>query len=556
MLRATWTHLTVRDMSDYWSFINQYNKDKPNIIAGGVDTETDGLNIMIARPFLFQCGWVTEDMRGYTYAVDLEENRPLAIRFIKQWNAIATTMPIICGHNIKFDLHMLRRIDCAYNYNNVTDTMMWIRLSMPAVPERKGGSPLSLKSYCKQYITREAADMESKLNAEKTQISKEFNERLKRYLGWRKKDIDNFFNDKVNDVEDLPENKKEGYYKWYDSLPDWIKGRFHGAVNSDDIPYNHLNRENVIYYAHLDIVWTIEVYLRTKEVVVNHGNKDIMDLENELIQPLVDIEEVGLAIDRPYLEQCERELKQYILQRRKDLHDLAGEALKCTQSLRIKELCKTRYGREIDTTANEEISLLIQDIKVENEDDPIIEFLETIQELRTLEKWYATYIIRFLKDTTEIPILYTSMNQAGTVSGRFTSDLQQFPKKGIIALNGKELFNPRKMAIVPEQYSNFVFIDESGLELRTQALYTILVSGGDLKMCRAYMPFKCHDAEGNAYENGKAFKNKEWFTDEDNKLWVPTDLHSATTLNCFDNISEEDENFHDLRYVGKRVNFA
>lgn len=556
MLRVNWTqHIDICQELQIAGMCARFTRDKPTI--GAFDTETTGLHIKNDKPFLFQFGWINDEtMEGVTYAVDFEENFILAKKAVIQWNALAHNLAIYLGHNIKFDLHMTENIGLRYSGNNVSDTMCWIRLATAAVPTRNGGAPLALKDFAAQYITRDAKNMEQKLKDEKTRRSKEYNESLKKYLGWRKKDIDEFFKDKLHTVDDLPGNKRTAYYNWFDKLPDWLKPRIRGAVDSDDIPYNKLDRNNVIYYAHLDIVWTIETYLRCKEVVENHGNMEAMALENALIQPLVDIENVGLHINRPYLEESEKRLKQYILQRRADLERLAGEPLKCSQSLRIKDLVKEKFGYELEGTGSEVVDIFIADLKHTNPEDPVIEFLETIQELRTLEKWYSTYIVRFEKDTRKQPILYTSMNQAGTVSGRFTSDMQQFPKAGIVDIEGNELFSPRRMIDLHPGYSNMVFIDESGLELRTQACYTILISGGDLNMCRAYMPFKCHQADGTPYTNGDKFEGIEWFRDEDNEPWKPTDLHSATTLNCFPGISEDDEDFHDKRYVGKRVNFA
>ena len=544
MLKGNWTHKTVRTSEDFNTFRSEFLQDKDTIIAGAFDTETTGLNIVHDHMFLFQFGWITKDMQGRTYAVDTEFDPELAEKFIVQANAFATCFPIYLGHNVKFDLHMLHNFHHPYNYPNLSDTQLWIRLSSAAVPERKGGPPLGLKNFSKSYLSAEAKNMESKLKEERTKIASEYNEKLKRYLGWRKKDIDEFFKDKVHDADDLPPNKRDAYYHWYDGLPEWLRSKVHGAVDSDDIQYNYLNRDNVIYYAHLDIVWTIETYLRTRQVVENHGNMEAMKLENQLILPLVEMERTGMYVNRNYLLESRKRMKEYILQKREDLYQLAGEQLKCSQSVRIKELCKERFGREIETTAAEEVTLIIQDIKRENPEDPIIEFLETIQELRTLEKWYATYLLRFLTATKESPILYTSMNQAGTVSGRFTSDLQQFPKKGIIATDGTELFNPRRAVEVPPGYECLVYIDESGLELRTQAIYTILVGDGDLNLCRAYFPFKCHEKDG------------EWYLDESPDVkWTPTDVHGAMTKIAFD-VDETHPDFHDLRYKGKRVNFC
>lgn len=543
-----------------YSCVQQFLNEKDTIICSAFDTETDGLHIIYNKPFVFQCGWVVGD-KGYAFSVDLEAHPTLGQMFMVQMNALFTTTPIHLGHNVKFDLHMCINYGAPYRGHNISDTQSWIRLGSEAVPQRKGGVPLALKDFCAQYITRDAKNFESKLAEERTMQAKEYNARLVRYLGWKKGKIDEFFKDKVHDVDDLPADKRDGYYKWLDSLPDWLRSNVHGAVDSSDILYNKLDRPTLLRYAGLDVTWTCEVYLRMRKVVENHGNLPIMDIENRLIPILVESERAGMPVDLNYLIDSRNRLKEYILRRREDLRLLAGEDLKCSQSLRIKQLCADKFGHPVESTASEELGFLISDLKRDNPEDPIIEFLETIQELRTLEKWYATYILQYIKDIKpEESKLYTSFNASGTVSGRYTCNLQQFPKKGIVDIDGNELFNPRKMVTVPKEASCFVYEDFSALELRCQAMFTVHVMGGDLNMCRAYMPFKCHRADGtkfdyNNLEHKKAWNDGEWYQDEDEKKWEPTDLHGATTKMAFD-MDGTEENFHDMRYVGKRVNFA
>lgn len=564
MLRAEWgRHIDITSYEDVYSMVKEYLDNKDNIICGGFDTEGSGLHIIHDHMFLFQFGWVTSDMKGVTYAVDIEQYPKVAEYTIIQWNALATTLPIYLGHNVGFDLHMLINYGHPYAGTNVSDTMSWIRLSCPAIPERKGGPPLGLKNFSKQFLSTQAKNMEQKLKEERTKIASDFNEKLKRKLKWRKKDIDEFFNDKVHDIEDLPDDKRNAYYEWYDDLPDWIKGRFHGSVDSDDIPYFILNRQTCTYYAHLDIVWTCETYLRCRQVVENHGNMDAMEIENTLIPILVEMERQGLDVDLDYLETSRKRMKEYIVQRREDLNRLAGEPLKCTQSLKIKELCATKFGHPVETTASEELGNMISDIKKDYPDDPIIEFLDTIAELRTLEKWYATYILRFLKeiDPNERKI-FTRFNASGTVSGRFTSDLQQFPKEGIVSRDGVELFSPRKMVLVPDGGDTrcLVYLDYSALELRIQAMYTLLVAGGDKGLCRAYEPFECHSEDGINFdpfnrEHVAAAYTQRWYENDSNEEWKPTDVHGLTTKIAF-GIDESHPDFHALRYKGKRVNFC
>ena len=91
-------------------------------------------------------------------------------------------------------------------------------------------------------------------------------------------------------------------------------------------------------------------------------------------------------------------------------------------------------------------------------------------------------------------------------------------------------------------YDRIYYIDYSQIELRSQANYTLLVSGGDLNLCRAYMPFKCHrigeNGEKIPYEFQSPAKRDEWdqyiwYLDErPNEEWKPTDVHGETTHNA------------------------
>ena len=100
--------------------------------------------------------------------------------------------------------------------------------------------------------------------------------------------------------------------------------------------------------------------------------------------------------------------------------------------------------------------------------------------------------MRFEVDLKYGDMLYTTINLNTAVTGRVSSDFQQFPKYAIKTLDGIELFHPRKLFIVPDGYKGIVYLDYSQIELRVQALYTILVGEGDLNLCRAYMPYSAH----------------------------------------------------------------
>jgi DNA polymerase-1 len=561
MLKCEWTHTTITSEEALNNMVSNYKAS--DVLVAAFDTETTGLHHIYDKPFLFQFGWCTSDYKGYTYAVDIEAYPDLAQRVITVWNVLASTAPKYIGHNVKFDLHMLLNIDIPYWYNNISDTMIWIRLGSDAVPERKGGSPLALKAFAARYITPEAKNMESKLKEERTQISKALNMKLKTRLCWTKKQIDEFFGDKLNTAEDLPESKRNAYKLWYENdLPDYLKGKITGAVSSDDIPYNKLNRENVIYYGHLDIVWTIEAFLILKPIVTLRDNLDAIRREEENIYPLVRMERVGFKIDYEYLLNAHNALKEYTRQRRQDLCQIAGTEVKATQSAKILQLLN-EFGVNVTTTNAEEIGRTLSDLKHTQPDNPAIDFIETLQELRTLEKWYSTYIMRFLQDFREEDgKLYTTINQAGTVSGRVTSDFQQFPKDGIKTIDGREIFHPRRMVVAQDgDFDAIVYLDYSQIELRLQAFYTIVIGHPDTNLCRAYSPYKCHLDDGTPYDVHNPWCIEHaydlvWRYDENpTEKWTPLDVHGATTKIAF-GIDESHPDFHTLRYKGKRVNFA
>lgn len=556
MLRYQWMRSTLSTMSDLELLKNIVDKIKPKI--GAVDTETTGLHIINDKPFVVQFGFLDEpNKRGFSFAVDLEQTPELANKVLEYWTEAAKDLKLYLGQNIKFDLHMLANIGFEYKKENLSDTMFYIRFAHDALHDNEGGAPLGLKEYTSKYIDPSAKSHEKKLKVERSKIAKDYNMLLsqmlkQRGLKYKLSDIQKMFNDTIFEIDDLNKDIKPVYLDWLNSLPLYIQAKIQSLVEADMIRYSDLNRETLIEYAHYDIIYTLEIYASLQHIIINRKQEEALKIENSCIIPWYEMERTGFLADKEYLEEARKNLKAYIIKQRNKFHELAGEDITVGQHAAIKRILKERYNLEVESTGSERLDL----IKNKHKDEPVYIFIDIIQELRTLEKWYSTYIIRFQNDLKTSDRLYTSINQVGAVSGRVTSDFQQFPKQAITTYDGQELFHPRK---VIKTNTNIVYLDYSQIELRFQALYTILLGHPDLNMCRAYMPFNCVDSNGTPFDHktNPLFTGKDWFHKEDTSVkWHPVDIHGATTTKAT-GLTPDDPNFSRLRTeIGKKVNFA
>ena len=594
-LRYRWHKEQLLQDEDAEYAFKLLRKQKPKYFA--FDTETTGLNIGLDKPFFFQFGWlntepnpdndITEDL-AYSFAVDLESNPKFAAKIIRSWHNYLYERRndgiLYMGYNIKFDLHMMANYGMLPDEEiPITEVQFWIRYAHDAIHVGEGGPPLGLKEYATKFLDRDAKHMNRVLDRQRSDFSSKYNldlriqlskdkckvpEHLKNdYKSITASCLNEIFKDVIFELTDLPEDIYKTYMKWKKSLPQNIRGKVHSTVESDMIPYNSLNRMVLSGYALDDIVWTLEAFDQCKRVAECRNNTEaIFKIENPSLWALWRMERTGFKIDKAYLEDARIRLKERIINRRKELIEHTGEEFKVGQHAYIKKLLIRLYNLDIESTSSAELDILVSKLKREEANPNAVKCIELIQDLRTLEKWYSTYITRFKTslDFYKTDKVWTQFNSVGAVSGRFTSNMQQMPKEGLTyEVNGekKELFIPRKMVIVPkdEGFAGMAIIDYAAEELRFQAVYTILCGDPDLNLCRAFMPYKCHRKNGEQFDYNnkqhlKEWDSNDWFLNEDTeKLWTPTDLHSEMTVNC--GFDRADPNFKSYRKIGKILNF-
>lgn len=550
MLQQDWHFKKIDTMEDAKEMLALFDEQQPEV--GGFDTETTGLHIKADKPFLFQWGWLYGS-HGYAFVLELRKDAVLTKFVLDEWHIRAHRLRTYLAHNIKFDLHMLTNIGYGDKFprHNLSDTMFYIRYSHDALAPKNGGPPLKLKEYAAKYIDISAKDFERLLAEERTAVCKAYREDLRkrmRLAGLQKlADLDAMFKDPIFDVADLPTPLFEAYCGWVKSLPKYLRDRAtRRMLTSDDIRYDTLNRNNLIRYSFLDIVYLLEIYLKCKPVLYAREQDVALKFENDVIIPLYEMERTGFLVDKEYIEASRKRLKAYIQKKRERLKELAQTDVKVGQHALIKKLIQEYFGYgEISSTGTAVLDKELAILKRNPEENAgLIEFISLIELLRTLEKWYSTYIIRFQDALARDDRLYTMIHQVGTVSGRVTSDFQQFPKEAIIDEDGNELFHPRRIVLAPKG-GKLVYIDYAACELRITAEYTILVGHPDKNLCRAYFPFLCQERDGKFY------------LEEDPEVeWQPTDLHSATAKELFPGHSPTDKDWKHWRSIAKTYNFA
>lgn len=544
-----WNLINIETRLDANNLVKKINEVEPEI--GAFDTETTGLHIILDKPFVIQFGFINkEQTEGWAYVVDLENYYEISTICLKYWFNYAKKLKINLGHNVKFDMHMLTNINIKFPKHNLSDTMFYIRYAHDALTAANGGPRLGLKEYTEKYIDYNAKVHDTALKREQTAIASNYKNMLKDRLQKigisRLSDIENYFKDVIFSYKYLPPEIKKVYIQWIkEDLPDYLQtiAKFR-LIESTDIRYDKLNRKNLCTYAGYDIVYTLETYLNTKDMIKFRENEFAIEVENSVIEPLFEMERVGFLIDENYLEESRKKLKNYILEKRKLLHSLINREIKINQHALIKKISDEYFDFELASTSaklvNEELVKLKKNTEQYSE---LILFLETIQELRSLEKWYSVYITRFqLQLSRGYPRLHTQINQVGAVSGRVTSDFQQFPREGIFDSNGTLLYHPRRLVIAPPNH-RLVYMDYSQIELRIQALYTYLVGNPDRNMMRAYMPWDCEQKD-----------NKYYLKEDSTKEWKPTDLHGASAKEAF-GIDESHPDWKHYRSAAKTYNF-
>ena len=561
-LKYDYKHIDISDINkatvELGEFIKDAIREQPDFIC--FDTETTGLHIIKDKPFLVSIGF-NKHVRTFDYEPNLVNNLWKMIRL----SGLQTNENYIglFAHNAKYDYHILENGGSPiYDDINIYDSITVARLTEYCDDKES----MSLEHLGEKYVddtSKFAGKIIKKLIQD---IRKERKDALKVAM------IDAFPSEKFSTITKKGEVKPNGRLNELLKSYDDTRVQF---LNDDD-PYFKFIDENykepnyedvykrekelMLSYAADDVVIMIE-YLNKSLSTLRKIDKDLVVLkrEGELIKAVACMENTGFKVDVDYVLRCRKEVLKYKELLYTELFIYTGEDFTVGQHEFIKKLIKNNYGY-VTEKADLKALKYIRD-NTDNEELKCV--VSNRIELRTVDKWLSTYIDGKLNAVYNGRI-YTDINNSGAVSGRVSCDMQQQPKEGLYDRDGNELFHPRNMFVCDDGYY-LAFIDQSQMELRIQAQYTVLYSSEpDLGLCRAYIPYKCYRVTElgdrwlfdlkNPYDI-KTFEKFKWFKLENDEIWTPTDLHSETTRHAFPNIPIDSAEFKKKRKLGKRCNF-
>jgi DNA polymerase I len=534
---------SLKTRDDLKKMVEIFDDHMPKICA--FDTETTGLNHITDIPFLFIFGFDKS-----IYLVDMLDNPILDETMKTIYNLMATCQRSF-AHNAKYDYHMLRNGGYPIPKNvALADSQTVARLTNYADEVLNK----DLATMGQMYVSEDAKfagkvikENLNRIRAERTKVAKEY---LKEHHKGQVTEIWDAFKSRVQYLE-TP----------YDAILDVLTGIY------KEPNYLDVYREKPALmrsYASDDVVIILEWMKKALPVLKEVDPKlETFNRECDLISVVADYERVGFLMDVDYLLKSRERVLAYREKLYNELHELAGVPFTVYQGDFIKKLFAQKFRIRLDKTDGKALNSV-------NGHEDAMKIASLIRRLRTVDKWLSTYIDGVLNKIVD-GRLHTSIDNSGAVSGRVSCDLQQQPKFAmsddndhpIMWEDGEYLFNPRRAFLVDEGYKLY-FYDYNQQELRVQAYETLVVSGGDEKLCRAYMPFNCH-----SLYTGEPFDYKipevlaqwnsgEWVLNEDpNKFWEPTDVHAETTFKAFDFLNNDVNHpeFKHYRKLGKVCNF-
>ena len=190
------------------------------------------------------------------------------------------------------------------------------------------------------------------------------------------------------------------------------------------------------------------------------------DVEMPLVPVLVDIQQAGVTLDVPYLQDMSKMLASRLAELEQEIHDLVGYPfnISSTQQLSDALFSKLQLPRQgVPKTKSGRYSTAASVLQGLRGKHPVIDLILEQRELSKLKSTYVDALVELVNPHTGR--VHTSYNQTGTVTGRISSsapNLQNIPIR-------TELGRQIRRGFVAQSGWKFLAADYSQVELRVMA---------------------------------------------------------------------------------------
>ncbi len=215
--------------------------------------------------------------------------------------------------------------------------------------------------------------------------------------------------------------------------------------------------------------------LKARDIILDHLNeRGLMQVYKEIELPIIDVvakmHEWGVKIDIPYLSELSQTYHKELDRMEKVIFEKAGKEFNIKSPKQLSDILFNHMKLPVVTTlgrikknASGDYSTKESELEKLTEEYPII---EDILHYRELQKLLSTYIDNLSRMVDKNDRLHGDLLQAGTSTGRFSSqnpNLQNIPIRS-------ELGNNIRRAFVAEEGFVLCSCDYSQVELRCAAI--------------------------------------------------------------------------------------
>lgn len=230
-------------------------------------------------------------------------------------------------------------------------------------------------------------------------------------------------------------------YKEADPVLEWFTDRGITKVNRN---YEMVPWDIMLPYGGQDGVVTLELLFRLKPILENNGLWDLFIQECNLIPILVKARRRGFKADIPYFEDLSPKFAIEVSKAKERVFDVAGFEFNLNSSMQLGDFLRSQgvvlpeTKKSIATRKQKPETAPRYSTKKEVLEKIFHPAVEHVMVYRKKEKIKSTFIDAIIRKHID-GIVHASLNQSGTVSGRFSSarpNMQNLPKKDPIIRNG------------------------------------------------------------------------------------------------------------------------